>query len=257
MLSPCPPSPDAAMPGPWFLLAMALTLTLTLTGVPGGCAQPEVAQQEAALTAEQQGLDDLLRQAERLLLLREDLQRLREDQDDSESESQILQPDWLSKRQHPGKREEEAEEGVEEEEEEGGAVGPHKRQHPGRREDVAAWSVDVSPQKRQHPGRRSSWLGYTLTKRQHPGRRLVDPKAQRSWEEEEEEEEEEEGELMPEKRQHPGKRALGSPCGPRGSCGEGSLLLGLLGDLSRGQGADEKRQHLGRRAAWAREPLEE
>ncbi|XP_058932878.1 thyrotropin releasing hormone isoform X2 [Kogia breviceps] len=242
------------MSGPWFLLAMVLTLTLT--GVPGGRAQPEVAQREAAMAAEQLGLDDLLRQAEPLLLLREDLQRLREDQEDSESEaqklplatpsageSQIFQPHWLSKRQHPGKREEESEEGVEEEEEEGGAVGPRKGQHTGRQEDVAAWSEDVSQQKRQHPGRRSSWLGYTFTKRQHPGRRLVDPQAQSSWEEEDEE-----GELMPEKRQHPGKRALGSPCGPRGSCGQASLLLGLLDDLSRGQGA-EKRQHPGRRVA--------
>lgn len=243
------------MPGPWFLLAMALTLTLT--GVPSGHAQPEMAQQEAAMAAEHLDLDNLLRQAERFLFLQEDLQRLREDQDqgDSDSESQIFQPDWFSKRQHPGKREEEAEDGVEEEEEEGGAAGPHKRQHPRRREDAAAWLVDVTEQKRQHPGRRSSWLGYTFTKRQHPGRRLVDPKAQRSWEEEEEEEEEA-GELMPEKRQHPGKRAPGGPCGPQGSCGQTSLLLGLLDDLSRGQ-AEEKRQHPGRRAAWAREPLEE
>ncbi|XP_023475692.2 thyrotropin releasing hormone isoform X1 [Equus caballus] len=244
---------DSAMPSPWSLLAMALTLTLT--GVPGGRSQPEAAQQEAAMGAEHPGLDDLLRQAERLLLLREDLQRLREDQGERESESQIFQPNWLSKRQHPGKREEEAEERVEEEEAEEGAVGRHKRQHPGRREDEAAWSADATQQKRQHPGRRSSWLGYTFTKRQHPGRRLVDPQAQRSWEEEEEEREE--GELMPEKRQHPGKRALGSPCGPRGACGQASLLLGLLDDLSRGQGAEEKRQHPGRRAAWTREPLEE
>lgn len=132
---------------------------------------------------------------------------------------------------------------------------PHKRQHPGRREDVAVWSDEVAQQKRQHPGRRSSWLGYTVTKRQHPGRRLVDPKAQRSWEEEEEVEEEEEP--MPEKRQHPGKRASGGPCGLQGGCGQASLLLGLLDDLSRSQGAEEKRQHPGRRAAWVREPLAE
>ena len=96
-------------------------------------------------------------------------------------ESQIFQPDWFSKRQHPGKREEEeADEGVEGEEEEGGAVGLRKRQHPGRRDDVAAWAVDAGQQKRQHPGRRASWLGYAVTKRQHPGRRLVDPRPQRS-----------------------------------------------------------------------------
>ncbi|KAI4563556.1 hypothetical protein MJG53_016130 [Ovis ammon polii x Ovis aries] len=245
---------DAKMPGPWFLLAMALTLTLT--SVPGGRAQLDVVQQDVDLS-EQQGLEDLLRQAERLLLLREDLQRLREDQDDSASESQIFQPDWFSKRQHPGKREEEeADEGVEGEEEEGGAVGLRKRQHPGRRDDVAAWAVDAGQQKRQHPGRRASWLGYAVTKRQHPGRRLVDPRPQRSWEEAGEDEDEG-GELMSEKRQHPGKRALGSPCGPRGPCGQASLLLGLLDDLSQGQGAEEKRQHPGRRAAWASEPLEE
>lgn len=244
------------MPGPWLLLATALTLTLTLTGVPGGRAQPEADQQEAAVAAEHPALSNLLRQAGSLLLLREDLQRLGGDPGNGESESQVFQSNLLSKRQHPGKREEEAAEGVEEEEEEGGAVGPHKRQHPGPWENAATWSVDVTRQKRQHPGRRSFWLGYTFSKRQHPGRRLVDPKVQSSWEEEEGEEEKE-GELMPEKRQHPGKRALGGPCGLQGDCGPPSLLLGLLDDLSRAQRPEEKRQHPGRRAAWAREPLEE
>ncbi|XP_007948785.1 thyrotropin releasing hormone [Orycteropus afer afer] len=218
------------MQGPWLLLALALTVT----NVPGGRSQPEVVQQEAAAVTERLGLNDLLRQAERLLLLREDLQRLRANQGERNAEPQT-ELDWLSKRQHPGKREEEAEEGVEEEEEEGETVEPQKRQHPGRREDEASWSVDVTKHKRQHPGRRSSWLGYVITKKQHPGRRLVDPKGQKSWEEEEEEEE-----LMPEKRQHPGKRALGGPCGPWGACDRAAFLLGLLGDLSRGQGAEEK-----------------
>lgn len=62
-----------AMPGPWLLLALALTLTV---------AQPEVAQHEAG---EHAGLDDLLRQAEGLLLLQEDLLRLQGNQDDGES----------------------------------------------------------------------------------------------------------------------------------------------------------------------------
>uniref|UniRef100_G1SQS8 Thyrotropin releasing hormone n=1 Tax=Oryctolagus cuniculus TaxID=9986 RepID=G1SQS8_RABIT len=256
LLSLCPPTPDAMMPGPWLLLALAWTLTLT-GGVPGGRAQPESVHQEGATAPERPGLEELLRQAERLLLLREDLQRLRGDQGEL-PESQILQLDRLPKRQHPGKREEEAEEGVEEEEEEeGGAAGPHKRQHPGRREDEASWAADGTQHKWQHPGPRSPWLEYAATKRQHPGRRMVDPKVPRSWEEEEEEEEEGEGALMPEKRQHPGKRALGGPCGPRGACGEAGLLLGLLDGLSRGQRVDEKRQHPGRRAAWARESLEE
>ncbi|KAM6162695.1 thyrotropin releasing hormone [Erethizon dorsatum] len=226
------------MPGPWWPLALALALILT--SVPGGRAQ-----QEAAMVAEGPGLDDLLRQAERLLLLPEDLQGLPGAPVQHgrslmaalhPPESQVLQPDWLSKRQHPGKREEDTEEGPqEEEEEEGDTVGPHKR---------------------QHPGRRSPWLEYLVTKRQHPGRRLVDPHSQRSWEEEDTEEDGE-GTLMPEKRQHPGKRAPGGPCGPWGACGQASLLLRLLDDLSQGHGAQEKRQHPGRRASWATEPLEE
>ncbi|ELW46962.1 Prothyroliberin [Tupaia chinensis] len=232
------------MSGSWLLLALAFALTLTLTHIPGGRAQPEAAQQEEAMAgADRPGLDDLLRQAERLLFLREDLQRLQGNPGES-PESPNLQPDWLSKRQHPGKREEEEEEGAEEEEEEDrGAVAPHKRQHPGRREEGAP------------PDRR--WLESAVAKRQHPGRRLVDPKTHRSWEEEEETEEEEgDGGLLPEKRQHPGKRAPGVPCGPQGACGQAGLLLGLLDDLSRAQGAEERRPRPGRRVAWAREPLE-
>ncbi|KAG3295153.1 thyrotropin releasing hormone [Ictidomys tridecemlineatus] len=240
------------MPGPWLLLTLALTLTLT--GSPGGRAQPQAAQQEAEMAAEHPALDDLLRQAEGFLLLQDDIQRLR---GDLGQPSESLQPDSLSKRQHPGKREEEAEEGVEEEEEEGGAVGPHKRQHPGRREDEAAWSLDRTQQrKRQHPGRRSPWLGPADTKRQHPGRRLVDAQVQGSWREEQEEDA---GEGTPrvERRQHPGKRALGGPCAPQGACAPSGLLLGLLSDLSRGQGTQEKPPHPERRASWTREPLEE
>ncbi|XP_040850887.1 thyrotropin releasing hormone [Ochotona curzoniae] len=234
------------MPGPWLLLALALTLTLT--GVPSGGAQPESVQQEAAEGPEHPGLDELLHQAERLLLLREDLQRLRGDQGEF-SESQVPQLDWLSKRQHPGRREEEAEESVEEEEEEEEATGLHRRQHPGRREDEASGTQH----KRQHPGRRSPWLKDAVFKRQHPGRRMVDPQVHRAWEEEEAKEE---GALMPETRQHPGRRALGGPCGPQGGCVQAGLLLGLLEDLSQGPGTEVKRQHPGRRAAWARQPLQ-
>ncbi|XP_048211648.1 thyrotropin releasing hormone [Perognathus longimembris pacificus] len=245
------------MPCPAWLLALALIGTLT--AAPGGRAQPEAPPEDAALAAEHPGLDDLQRQAERLLLLREDLQRLRGDLGELSKSLVLRRLDWLSKRQHPGKRAEEAEEGVEEpeeEEEEGGAAGPHKRQHPGRRQDEAAWSGITTQQKRQHPGRRSPWLQYAVTKRQHPGRRLVDPKVQRSWEEEGEEEGGE-GALMPEKRQHPGRRALGGPCGPRDACGPAGLLLGLLDDLSRDQGAEEKPQPPTRWAGWVQEPLEE
>ncbi|XP_012865886.1 PREDICTED: thyrotropin releasing hormone [Dipodomys ordii] len=224
---PCPP------------LLLVLALTLTLTSVPGGRAQPEAAQEEAAL--EHPGLDALQRQAERLLLLREDLHRLRGDLGELSKSLVLRRLDRLSKRQHPGKRTAAVGGGLEEAEEEaeGGPVAPHKR---------------------QHPGRRSPWLSYAVTKRQHPGRRLADPKdpkGQRSWEEEEEEGGDGEGALVPEKRQHPGKRALEGPCGPPGACRPAGLLLGLLGDLSRDQGDEEQQPQPPRWAAWVQEPLEE
>ncbi|XP_075406875.1 thyrotropin releasing hormone [Tenrec ecaudatus] len=234
------------MPSPWLLLALALTLT----GVPGS-AQPEALKQRAI---KQASLQDLLLQAERLLLLQEDLQPLPLDQGEQDSAPHALPLDWLSKRQHPGKREEEAEEGVEREDENGNAEILQRRQHPGRRAAEASWSADVTRNKRQHPGRRSPWLGYIVTKRQHPGKRstmLVDPQAQGSWEGEEEEEE---GELVFKKRQHPGRRALAGPCGSLEACDQATFLIDL-GDLS--QGAKQKRQHPGRRATWAREALEE
>lgn len=59
---------------------------------------------------------------------------------------------------------------------------------------------------------------------------------------------------MPEKRQHPGKRALGHPCGPQGICGQTGLLQ-LLGDLSRSQETLAKQSP--QLEAWDREPLEE
>lgn len=185
---------------------------------------------------------------------------------------------WITKRQHPGKREEK-EDDVEAEERgdlgEVGAWSPHKRQHPGRRayQDKDSWAdegdsdwlppswlpdffpdswfSDAPQVKRQHPGRRSfPWMESDVTKRQHPGRRFIDPELQRSWEEKEGEE----GVLMPEKRQHPGKRAVGHSCGPQGICGQTGLLQ-LLGDLSRGQETLAKQSP--QLEAWVREPLEE
>nr|XP_012604017.1 thyrotropin releasing hormone [Microcebus murinus]XP_012604018.1 thyrotropin releasing hormone [Microcebus murinus] len=227
------------MSRPWLLVAAAVALTLTLTGgVPGGRAAEQ----------RHQDLDNLLVEAQSLLLLGDsldrlqgDLQRLEGHQSEPSTEFQGLHPTGLSKRQHPGKREPDSEEGeVEEEEEEGGAGGgPHKRQHPGRREDEASWA--------EAGGR---------DRRQHPGRRLADPEAQRNREVEDEEEEEEG--LTPQKRQHPGKRRLGGPCGPLGGCGAANLLLGLLEDSSRARGSEQrKRQHPGRRAASVWRPLVE
>ncbi|CAO2605965.1 Pro-thyrotropin-releasing hormone [Lemmus lemmus] len=158
---------------------------------------------------------------------------------------------WITKRQHPGKREEEEEIEAEERGDigEGETWSPYKRQHPGRRANQDSWFLDAPQVKRQHPGRRSfPWMESDLTKRQHPGRRFIDPKLQRSWEQKEEGE----GVPMPEKRQHPGKRALDHPCGPQGTCGQTGLLQ-LLGELSRGQETLEKQSP--QLEDWVREPL--
>ncbi|KAL6063645.1 hypothetical protein STEG23_010650 [Scotinomys teguina] len=252
------------MPGPWLLLALAFIFTLT--GVRESCALPEAAQEEGAVTP---GLGDIQMRPERRYL-RKDLQRVRGDLG-------AALDSWITKRQHPGKREEKEEEEIEAEERgdlgEGEAWSPHKRQHPGRRanqdkyswvgamEDsdwmpwsrlpdflLDSWSLDVPQVKRQHPGRRSlPWLESDVTKRQHPGRRFIDPKFQRRWEEKEGE-----GVPMLEKRQHPGKRVVGYPCGPQGTCGQTGLLQ-LLGDLSRDQETLEKQSP--QLEAWDREPL--
>lgn len=84
------------MPGPWLLLAMALTLLLT--DVPGGRAQPEVDPQEAAAAAEHPALDPLLRRAERLLLLQQDLERLRGDLGSRESGERPVRPGAQARR---------------------------------------------------------------------------------------------------------------------------------------------------------------
>lgn len=254
------------MRSPWLLLALALIFTLT--GIPESCALPEAAQEEGAATPDLPGLGNVHIRPERRFLPK-DLQRVRGDLG-------AALDSWITKRQHPGKRQEE-EEGLEAEEREdlreGGAWRIHKRQHPGRRANqdkysrvdeeagdwlppswlpdffLDSWFLDVPQVKRQHPGRRSlPWMESEVTKRQHPGRRFIDPKPQRSWEEQEEGE----GVPVPEKRQHPGKRALGHPCGPQGTCGQIGLLQ-LLGDLSRGQETLEKQSP--QLEAWDREPL--
>ncbi|XP_028711755.1 thyrotropin releasing hormone [Peromyscus leucopus] len=250
------------MPGRWLLLALALIFTVT--GIRESCASPEAAQDEGAVTP---GLGNVQMWPERRSL-RKDLQRVRGDLG-------AALDSWISKRQHPGKREEEEENEAEERGDlgEGGAWSPHKRQHPGRRanqdkyswvdmmEDsdwvprsrlphffLDSWSLGIPQVKRQHPGRRSlPWLESEITKRQHPGRRFIDPKFQTSWEENEGE-----GVSMPEKRQHPGKRAVGHPCEAQGTCGQTGLLQ-LLGDLSRGQETLEKQSP--QLEAWDGEPL--
>ncbi|XP_077132821.1 thyrotropin releasing hormone isoform X1 [Ranitomeya variabilis] len=190
-------------------------------------------------------------------LIRSLIRRIEEEQSDRDSDSPGLE--WISKRQHPGKR-------LLEEVE--------KRQHPGKREE-GDWYMELS--KRQHPGRRST-LGdqfldnsipsfahnNDVSKRQHPGKRnLAYTKRQhpgkRSWDDDEYTEM---GDFQDvEKRQHPGKRYLESenfdyvpPCeGPDPfNCSKGNLLLELLDNVNKGR-MEEKRQHPGRRSTWEAE----
>ncbi|XP_020658451.1 thyrotropin releasing hormone [Pogona vitticeps] len=232
-------------PAQWLLLLLSLAFISVSVNV--GQLLPEGDENE-----EKSHLDDIVQKAENILL-RSVFRKVEEDDEDPNKESDSSQLDWISKRQHPGKR---------------SLHDLEKRQHPGKREE----NNDVDPytelEKRQHPGKRSLWDPYLdipssqlaylneLSKRQHPGKRyLVYSKRQhpgkRGWDEETEE-----GEQTFEKRQHPGKRYLGSespdsilPCDPHDAleCSKGSLLLELLDSISKGR-AEEKRQHPGRRA---------
>lgn len=153
------------------------------------------------------------------------------------------QPEWVSKRQHPGKRysydmEKRQHPGRREEDDEEDLVDVQKRQHPGKREEDTHSLMEL--QKRQHPGKRSSssssstavghlpehpiMLLGELSKRQHPGKRYLvlyskrqhpgkrspeDEDGDGGWDADEDEEDEDLQEL--EKRQHPGKRLMDTP----------------------------------------------
>ncbi|XP_066554265.1 pro-thyrotropin-releasing hormone [Amia ocellicauda] len=214
----------------WILLASLTVCNLTLIL---GQNIPEEGDVE-----EQVPLDEILQRAENIII-RSILKKMEDE--DTVNDQVSSQPEWLSKRQHPGKRYQEDVEkrqhpGKREEEEEDlgyadlqkrqhpgrreedeGYLEPQKRQHPGKREDETDAYVEL--QRRQHPGKRSSVdpypdalsspTGYAsdMSKRQHPGKRY----------------------LMYNKRQHPGRREL-----------DDELDSGDLQDL-------EKRQHPGKR----------
>ncbi|KAM6470134.1 thyrotropin releasing hormone isoform 1-T1 [Liasis olivaceus] len=175
-------------------------------------------------------LDDLSPGAESLIL-RSIFRKIEDAEEDLDKEPGASQLDWITKRQHPGKRM---------------VTDLEKRQHPGRRSfseqylsipnSQLAYLNELS--KRQHPGKR--YLPYDQP--QHPGKQGWDGEI--------------EGEQALEKRQHPGKRYLGSQtpdnnilCDPQDSseCSKGGLLLELLDKLSKGH-SEEKRQHPGRRS---------
>ncbi|NWJ00183.1 TRH protein, partial [Crypturellus undulatus] len=195
---------------------------------------------EGGNNVEKKPLDDNMRKAESLIL-RSVLKKSEEEKINKESNAPL--PEWLSKRQHPGKRY---------------LSDLEKRQHPGKREAEGNLDNYLELEKRQHPGRRSLWdqhadtpsvqLTYLseLSKRQHPGKRYLTYKLQhpgsRGWNDERDLKDE-----HAEKRQHPGKRYSDTkspdytaPCDLQefSSCNEGSLLLDLVENVSR---VEEKR----------------
>ncbi|XP_043969016.1 pro-thyrotropin-releasing hormone [Gambusia affinis] len=224
-------------------------------------------------------IDNLMLQRAQNLLLRSILKKLHDG--DGRNDGVFSQPEWLTKRQHPGKRyfedlEKRQHPGRREVIDDEQFWDMQKRQHPGKREDEMHSFTEF--QKRQHPGKRSTTgqipdspitLLSELSKRQHPGKRylvlhskrqhpgkrlLEDEDGEADWTEDGEEDM---SEL--EKRQHPGKRfwdnsspelSTSSPCDvlDSDSCSKTSLLLDFLENINKSH-AEEKRQHPGKRFA--------
>lgn len=196
------------------------------------------------------------------------------------------QMEWVTKRQHPGKRLSDGlnqnlpgrRGGSADEEYSIKAHPAHvledmfsymeqpKRQHPGKRTVMELVSENPALvinrlSKRQHPGKR--WYLGLQSKRQHPGKRYV-------GEEEVEDEEDRDGNWDAdtageedyagfEKRQHPGKRfwdisnpelETNIPCDGLDpvSCSKTNLLLDFLESINKSH-VEEKRQHPGKRSA--------
>ncbi|XP_017264916.1 pro-thyrotropin-releasing hormone [Kryptolebias marmoratus] len=225
-------------------------------------------------------IDDIILQRAESLLLRSILKKLQDE--NGQNYGIFSQPEWLTKRQHPGKRlsedlEKRQHPGRREEEDDESFLDVQRRQHPGKREDEMD-SFLAGLQKRQHPGKRAAAgrlsdsplsLLSELSKRQHPGKRylvlhskrqhpgkryLEDEEGDSDWNADEDEDL---SEL--EKRQHPGKRfwdnpspelSTSSPCDvlDPDSCSKTSLLLDLLDNINKNH-AEEKRQHPGKRFA--------
>ncbi|KAM8754021.1 pro-thyrotropin-releasing hormone isoform 1-T2 [Acanthopagrus schlegelii] len=234
-------------------------------------------------------IDDIILQRAESLLLRSILQKLQDE--DGRNDGFPSQTEWVTKRQHPGKRYSEDVEkrqhpGRRDEDEDEQYLDVQRRQHPGKREDEMH-SFMENIQKRQHPGKRTT-VGHIsenpvmflseLSKRQHPGKRylvlqskrqhpgkryLEDEDGDGDWDADADGDEDL-AEL--EKRQHPGKRfwdnsspdlGTNSPCDVLDptSCSKTSLLLDFLDNINKSH-AEEKRQHPGKRFAPEEEPVE-
>ncbi|NXT68216.1 TRH protein, partial [Chaetops frenatus] len=220
-------------------------------------------------------LDDILQRSESLILQSVPKKAEKKEEINKESNAPLLQ--WLSKRQHPGKKypsnlEKRQHPGKRDAEKDTSYGDIWKRQHPGKRQ-MQDDLDDYLELKRQQPPSRQSLLDQfanspraqltymnELSKREHPGRRYPMYKHQhpskRDWNYE--------VDLYVEKGQHPGKRHWNSdssddtgPCNFQESftCHKGSLLLDLVQDVSRDR-VEEKRQHPGKRSAWGHETEE-
>ncbi|KAK5863782.1 hypothetical protein PBY51_000787 [Eleginops maclovinus] len=256
------------------ILASLVVCNMTVCGGQGFPADEET---------DGRTIDDIILQRAESLLLRSILRKMQDEYGRNEGSSS--QTEWVTKRQHPGKRyiedlEKRQHPGRREEDEDEQYLDVQKRQHPGKREDEMHSFMEF--QKRQHPGKRVTMehvsenpivLLSELSKRQHPGKRylVLHSKRQhpgkRNFEDEEDEGDwdadadgdgdEEFAEL--EKRQHPGKRFLdnsspdfgtNSPCDVLDptSCSKTNLLLDFLDNINKSH-AEEKRQHPGKRFA--------
>ncbi|NXL08990.1 TRH protein, partial [Mesembrinibis cayennensis] len=252
-----------------------LLLCLTLSGVclNGGQPLPEGSENMG-----RSPLDDILQRSKSLIL--QSVLKKAEKEEEVNKESNAPLPEWLSKRQHPGKKylsdlEKRQHPGKRDVEEDISYGDIQKRQHPGKREREDDLDGYLELKKQQHPGRRSlsdqyadtasAQLTYLneLSKRQHPGRRYLMYKRQypskRGWNDEVDL-----NDQHGEKRQHPGKRHWnsGSPddAGPCNfqeffTCNKGSLLPDLVENVSKDR-VEEKRQHPGKRSAWESEAEE-
>ncbi|NWV17883.1 TRH protein, partial [Origma solitaria] len=249
-----------------------LLLCLTLCGVcfNGGHLLPEERENMG-----RNPLDDNLQRSESLIL--QSVLKKAEKKEEINKESNAPLLEWLSKRQHPGKKylsnlEKRQHPGKRDVEKDTSYGDIQKRQHPGKREIEDDPDVHMKLKRQQPPGRKSLLDQFAdspraqltdmneLSKREHPDRRYLmyehQHPSKRSWNYE--------IDLYGEKRQHPGKRHWKpdssddkGPCKFQESftCRKGSLLLDLVEDVSRDR-VEEKRQHPGKRSAWASETEE-
>ncbi|XP_041802385.1 pro-thyrotropin-releasing hormone [Chelmon rostratus] len=224
-------------------------------------------------------IDDIILQRAESLLLQSILKKLQDE--DGRNEGSSTQTEWVTKRQHPGKRysedfEKRQHPGRREDDEQ--YLDVQKRQHPGKRDDDMHAFMEL--QKRQHPGKRTTMghisenpvmLMSELSKRQHPGKRYLvlhskrqhpgkrHPEDEDAYEDLDADADGDEDLAELEKRQHPGKRywdnsspdlGTNSPCDVLDptSCSKTSLLLDFLDNINKSH-AEEKRQHPGKRFA--------